>query len=69
MNITVQPTPVKCLKPNDLFRDGGQNFRIAGFERDEKVVEITYYIGVGDLVNSFYMSPDDTLDLVVEVQE
>lgn len=67
--ITIRPTPVKDLKPDDLFRDGGQNFRIAGFEHDEEVVEVTYYIGVGDLVNSFYLSPDDTLDLVIEVQE
>ena len=64
-SITIQPTPVKDLNPGDIFRDGGQNFRIAGFERDEKVVEITYYIGVGDLVNSFYMSPDDTLDKTI----
>ena len=69
MNITIQPTPVKDLKPDDLFRDGGQNFRIACFEHDEEVVEVTYYIGVGDLVNSFYLSPDDTLDLVIKVQE
>lgn len=66
MNITIQPTPVKDLNPDDIFRDGGQNFRIAGFERDEEIVEITYFIGVGDLVNSFYLSPDDTLDLVIE---
>lgn len=69
MNITTQLTSVKDLKPDDLFRDGGQNFRIAGFEHDEEVVEVTYYIGVGDLVNSFYLSLDDTLDKVIEVQE
>lgn len=67
--ITIQPIPVKDLKPGNIFRDGGQNFRIASFERDEEVVEVTYYIGVGDLVNSFYLSPDDPLDLVIEVQE
>nr|DAT22837.1 MAG TPA: head-tail joining protein [Caudoviricetes sp.] len=65
-SITVRPTSIKDLNPGDLFRDGGQNFRIAGFEQDEEVVEVTYYIGVGDLVNSFYLSPDDTLDLVIE---
>ena len=65
MRIIVEPTPVKNLQPSDIFRDGGQNYLIAGFERDEEVVEITYYIGVGDLVNSFYMSPDDTLDKVI----
>lgn len=69
MPITIQPTPVKDLNPGDIFRDGGQNYRIAGFEHDEEVVEVAYYIGVGDLVNSFYMSPDDTLDLVIEVHE
>lgn len=63
--ITIRPTLAKDLKPGDIFRDGGQNFRIAGFEHDEEVVEITYYVGVGDLVNSFYLSPDDTLDKVV----
>lgn len=67
--ITIRPTPAKDLKLGDLFRDGGQNFRIAGFEHDEEVIEVTYYIGVGDLVNSFYLSPDDTLDLVIEAQE
>lgn len=64
-SITIQPTPVKDLKPDDLFRDGGQNFRIAGFERDEGVIEITHYIGVSDLVNSFYLSPDDTFDKII----
>lgn len=63
--ITLRPTPIKDLNPGDIFRDGGQNFRIAGFERDEEVVEITYYIGIGKLVNSFYLSPDDTLDKII----
>ena len=60
-SITIRPTPAKDLKPGDLFRDGSQNFRIAGFERDEEVVEVTYYIGVGNL----YLSPDDTLDKII----
>lgn len=33
MRITIEPAPVKDMKPDDLFRDGGQNFRIAGFEK------------------------------------
>ena len=65
MRITIEPTPIKTMRPGDRFRDGGQNYLIAGFERDEEVVEVTYYIGVGDLVNSFYLSPDDTLDKIV----
>lgn len=65
-SITIQPTPVKDLKPGNIFRDGGQNYRIAGLERDENVVEIAYYIGVGDLINYFHLSPDDALDLVIE---
>lgn len=65
--IIIRPTPVKNLKPDDLFRDGGQNFRIASLDCDEEVVEITYYIGVGDLVNTFYLSPDDSLDLIIEI--
>jgi hypothetical protein len=64
--IIIQPSPVKTMKPGDFFRDGGQNFRIAGFECDEDVVEVTYYIGVGDLVNSFYLSPKDTLDKIID---
>ena len=68
-SITIQPTPIKIMKPGDLFHDGGQTFQIANIERNEDIVEVTYYIGVGDLVNSFYLSPDDTLDLVIEVQE
>lgn len=66
---TIKPIAARLLKSGDTFRDGGQNFRIAGFEHDEDVVEITYYIGVGDLVNSFYLSPEDTLDLVIEIIE
>lgn len=64
--IIIRPTPVKDLNPGDIFRDGGQNFRIADFELDAEIVEVTYYIGVGDLVNSFYLSPDDTLDLILK---
>ena len=67
--LTAQPTVIENLRSGNIFRDGGQNFRIAGFECDEEVVEVTYYIGASDLVNSFYLSPDDTLDLVNEVQE
>lgn len=69
MRYTIQPTPTKDLKSGDIFRDGGKNFLISGIELDEEVVEITYYIGLDQLVNSFYLSPDDTLDLVIEVQE
>lgn len=69
MRITIEPSPVKDLQPGDIFRDGGQSYLIAGFERDEEVVEISYYIGVGDLVNSFYLTPDDTLDRVIETRE
>ena len=69
MYYSVRLTPVKDLKPDDLFRDGGQNFRIAGLDCDGEVVEVTYYIGVGDLVNSFFLAPDDSLDLVIEVPE
>ena len=68
-SITIQPTPVKDMKPDDLFRDGGQNYRIAGIECDEEVVEIAYYFGVGDLVNYFHLSPDDTLDKIVNQED
>jgi hypothetical protein len=65
MRYTVQLTPAKDLKPGDIFRDGGKNFRISDVEPNEEVVEITYYIGLDQLVNSFYLSPDDTLDKIV----
>lgn len=68
-SITIQPTSVKDLKPDDLFRGGGQTYRIADLEHNEEVIEIAYYIGVGDLVNYFCLSPDDTLDKVVNVKE
>lgn len=67
--ITIQPTLVKTMKPGDIFRDGGQNYQIAGIDCDEEAVEIAYYFGVGDLVNYFHLSPDDTLDKIIEVQE
>lgn len=62
MPIIVEPTPVKNLQPSDIFRDGGQNYQIAGIDCDEEVIEVAYYIGVGDLVHP---SLDDTLDKVV----
>lgn len=42
MYYLVRPTPVKDLKPDDLFRDGGQNFRIAGLECDDHVALSDY---------------------------
>lgn len=66
MNITIKPTSAKILKRGDLFRDGGQTFRVAGIEQNDKVIEIVYYTGTGSFVNSFFLSPDDTLDKVVD---
>lgn len=65
MIYTVKPIAAKLLAPGDLFRDGGQTLQIADVERDENVVEITYFTGTRDFVNSFFLSPDDTLDKVV----
>lgn len=65
MNITIKPTPAKTMGPGDLFRDGGQNYLIAGIDCNEEVIEVAYYIGVGDLVNYFHLSLDDTLDKIV----
>lgn len=65
MRIIVEPTPVKNLQPSDIFRDGGQNYQIAGIDCDEEVIEVAYYIGIGDPVNYFHLSLDDTLDKVV----
>lgn len=68
MRITIEPTPVKDMKPDDFFRDGGQSVRIAGFEQDDGVVEVTHFIEDSDLVNSFFLASDDTLDKIIETQ-
>ena len=62
---TIRSTPVKSMKRGDLFRDGGQTFQIADFERDDDVVEIVYYTGTSSFINSFFLSPDDTLDKII----
>ena len=59
MRITIEPTQAKDMKPGDRFRDNSQSFQVTDIEINEKVVE-------GErLVNSFYLSPDDTLDRVI----
>lgn len=67
MYITIEPTPVQDMKPGDFFRDGGRSIRIAELERDEEAVEVFYSIEGSDLVCSFYLEPDDTLDKIVTV--
>nr|DAY44236.1 MAG TPA: hypothetical protein [Caudoviricetes sp.] len=62
----VAPTEPKEPTWKRSHPSGTSSQGIAGFEQDEEVVEVTYYIGVGDLVNSFYLSPDDTLDLIIK---
>lgn len=62
---SIRPTPVKTMKPGDLFRDGGQTFQIADIEQNDDVVEIVYYTGTSSFINSFFLSLDDTLDKVV----
>ena len=71
MNITIQPTPVKMMKRGDLFRDGGQTFQIADIEKknNNKVIEIVYYTGTSTFVNSFFPSPEDNLDKVVDTTD
>lgn len=66
MRIIIEPTPVKDMKPNDFFRDGGKSIRIAGFERDKEVIEVIYFVEDTDLVNSFFLEPADTLDKIVD---
>lgn len=61
----IRPTPVKTLNPGDLFRDGGQTFQIADIEQTDDVVKIVYYTGTSSFINSFFLSPDDTLDKVI----
>lgn len=62
----IKPTPVKTMKPGDLFRDGGQTFQIADIEQNDDIVKIIYYTGTSSFVNSFFLSLDDTLDKVVD---
>lgn len=69
MNITVKPTPAKVMKTGDLFRDGGQTFQIASVEQNDDVVEIVYYTGTSTFINSFFLSPDDPLDKVVDTTD
>ena len=61
----IRPTPAKAMKPGDLFRDGGQTFQIADIEQNDDVIEIVYYTGTSSFINSCFLSPDDTLDKVV----
>lgn len=69
MNITIEPMSAKTLKRGDFFRDGGQTFRIANIEQSDEVIEIVYYTGTSSFVNSFFLSPDDTLDKVVDTSD
>ena len=69
MNITIKPTPIKTMKPGDLFRDGGQTFQIADIEQNDDIIEIVYHTGTNTFVNSFFLSPDDTLDKVVDTND
>lgn len=62
----IRPTPVKTMKPGDLFRDGGQTFQIADIVQDDDVVEIVYYTGTSTFINSFFLSSDDTLDKIID---
>lgn len=65
----VRPTLAKNLRPGDLFRNDSQSFQIKEVERTGNVVEISYSFEGEHLVNSFYLSPDDTLDLVIGTRE
>ena len=65
MRITIEPTQAKDMKPGDRFRDNGQSLQVTDIEINEKVVEIIYSFEGERLVNSFYLSPDDTLDQVI----
>lgn len=69
MRITIEPTPARDMKPADRFRDNGQSFQVTDIEIDEKVVEIVYAFEGERLVNSTFVTPDTSLDRVIEVQE
>lgn len=65
MIYTVKPIAARLLKSGDAFRDGGQTFQIANIEQNGEVIEIVYYTGTSTFVNSFFLSPDDTLDKII----
>lgn len=62
MRITIEPTPAKDMKPGDRFRDNGQSFQVTD-------IEIIYAFEGERLVNSTFVTPDTSLDRVIEVQE
>lgn len=65
MRITIEPTPARDMKPADHFRDNGQSFQVTDIEIDE----IVYAFEGERLVNSTFVTPDTSLDRVIEVQE
>lgn len=67
--ITVLPTPAKAMKPGDLFRGSDRIFQIADIEKDGEVFVVTYYTGTSTFINSFILSPNDTLDKIIDKEE
>lgn len=65
MTLIIRPTPVESMKQGDLFRSSGRTLQIADIEKGGGIFVITYYTGTSTLVNSFFLSPEDTLDLVL----
>ena len=64
MIYTVKPIAAGLLKSGDTFRDGGCTHRVIGVDHNE----ITYSTEPSKPVYSFYVQPDDVVDLIIDRQ-
>lgn len=60
----VEPIAAGLLKPGDAFRDGGYTHRVVGVDHNE----ITYSTEPSKLIYSFYVQPDDIVDVIIDRQ-
>lgn len=64
MIYTVEPIAARFLKSGDTFRDGGYTHRVVGVDHNE----VTYSTEPSKLVSSFFVQPDDIVDLIIDRQ-
>ena len=66
MYYLIRPTPVKDLKPGDLFRGANNHiFMIKDIDWTDEVVEIEYYTGTRDYFASFFTAPERIIDIII----
>lgn len=61
MNYTVKPIAARLLKSGDTFRDGGYTHRVLEVQHNE----VIYSTEPSKLVSSFFVQPDDIVDLII----